>query len=517
LKNWGELTAYDVTASVHETVSDGYITLSDTVKVLGNILPYDSVYSSDNGFNVIIAPYCPDSHIVDLTVTITDKYGTEWTSALIFSVRAPVLGLVDYYFPDSVVYTIPGDTVDLYAVLCNTGSYPAVNATGRIFSTDTFYRAVDSLASFGTLMPRDTITNHASPFLISTDPTVPACHPLELHLEVTAGVYVDTFPMTVYAGRKDVLVWDPDPNHTSGPIIKDVLDSLDFSAEYTVQFPEGLASLYRSIFICCGVYPNNFVILDTTRAALEIECYLEIQNGKVYLEGGDVWVGDPQSFHGYNFCSLFNIEPVSNTIGLFPAVIGQAGTITQNMEFTYQGELTMLDYIDSMVGSSLIFRNTHNNNGCAVAANNRTVGSVFELGCLVDTVSPSTKYALVDSIMDYFGIPPTGIRVQNASSIFLPLTISVSPNPCNQQTVIRYKLGNQQTDGCAIKIYDATGRLIKHWDSKTLKGSEPITWHGTDLHERKVPAGVYFVRLTDGMTGLESSPNTITRKIILLK
>lgn len=516
LKNWGELTAHTVTATLHETQPDEYITLTDTIKSFGDIGPFDSVYSTDNGFNITIAHDCPDSHIVNLIVTTSDQYGTEWISSLIFSIHAPVLDIVDYYLPDSVRYAVPGDTVELYAEICNIGTYPAENVIGRIFCTDSFYIPVDSLAGFGTLIPHDTCGNHANPFLITTDPAAPVCYPLDMNLEVTAGVYVDTFSLMIYIGQKDALVWDPDPNHTSGPIIKNILDSLDFSAAYTTAFPEDYASLYKSIFICCGVYPNKYVIRDTSRAALELLCYLEVQNGKVYLEGGDVWVGDPQALHGYDFCPLFDIEPVSNTIGLFPAVIGQAGTFTQNMGFSYQGELTMLDYIDSTAGSSLIFRNTHNNYGCCVAANNRTVGSGFELGCLVDTISPSSKYALVDSIMDYFGILPTGIHAQRVGTISLPLTLSVNPNPFNREMIIKHTFMNQSGENAAIKIYDTAGRLIMAWDSKTIIGSDHIIWHGTDLHGRNVPAGVYFVRLTHD-TPLEPYQDTITQKIILLR
>ncbi len=514
LKNWGDVTAYNVAAALQETEPDDFILLNDTVKVFGTIGPFDSVYSSDNGFNVMIASDCPDSHMVDLRVCASDGYGTEWTSPLIFIVHAPVLGLVDYYFSDSLMYTVPGDTTELYVELRNTGSYQAANTMGRLFSTDTLYQAVDSISGFGTLMPGDTVSNSTNPFLMATDPSAPTGYPLELLLEVTAGVYIDTVPLSVYIGQKDALVWDPDPNHTSGPVIKDALDSLDFSVDYAVQFPEGFTSLYRSIFICCGVYPNNFVIRDTSRAASDLVCYLEAQNGKVYLEGGDVWVGDPQAFHGYNFCPLFDIEPVSNTIGLFPGTFGQSGTFTQNMEFVYQGELTMLDYIDSTTSSSLIFRNVHNNNGCAVAANNRTVGTVFELGCLVDTTGPSTKYALLDSIMDYFGIAPTGIYMDNVLNLALPMTLSVNPNPCRKHAAIRYSPGNQPGEELTITVYDAAGRLIMQWDKASLD-SDRIVWQGTDRQGRTVPDGVYFVCLYAPAS--ETNMPAITRKIILLK
>jgi len=509
LKNWGEITAYNVTARLQETVPDEYILLDDTVKVLGDIPAFDSVFSSDNGFNVTIAPDCPDSHIVNLTVTVSDIYGDEWTSALVFAVHAPVLNFLDYYFQDGIRHTAPGDTVELYTELYNTGSYPAEDIIGRIFCSDSFYILVDSVASFSTLMSGDTGSNQTDPLLFATNPLTPVLYPLELYLEVISGVYVDTFAFTAYIGQRDVYVWDPDLNHTSGPVIMSILDSLDFSASYSVDFPD-YAYLYRSIFICCGVWSNNYIIRDTSRAALELVDYLQIQNGKVYLEGGDVWVGDPQQYHGYNFCPLFGIEPLNNSTGPFPAVIGQANTFTQDMEFAYQGEMIWLDYIDSIAGSSLIFSNTYNDHGCGVAANNRTVGLSFELGCLVDTIPPSTRQALIDSIMAYFGITPTGIAEHRTPELLLSPCMHIAPVPSRH--TVRFSIsGIPSSAPSCIYIYDISGRLVR---DITIPASTPqpvtVLWNGTDNCGRSVAQGVYLAIL--------STPKQfLKKKIILLK
>jgi hypothetical protein len=510
LKNWGEVTAYNVSAVLRETVPDEYIALNDTIKYVGDIGSLDSVYSSDNGFNILISPECPDSHIVNLTVKVSDIYGYEWTSTLLFPVHAPVLNILDYYYQDGIRHTDPGDTVELYAELYNTGSYPAENIIGRVFSTDSFYIPVDSFGSFSTIMPLDTGNNQIDPFIMATDPSTPVFYPLEVCLEITAGVYIDTFVFTLCIGQQDIFVWDPDLNHTSGPFILSILDSLDFSAEYSVNFPVDSSYLYRSIFICCGVYPNNYIIRDTSRTALEIVDYLQIQNGKVYLEGGDVWVGDPQQFHGYDFCPLFDIEPLNNSTGPFPAIIGQAGTFTQGMEFLYQGEVTWLDYIDSIAGSSLIFRNTYNDHGCGVAANNRTVGLSFELGCLIDTMPPSTKYILLDSIMDYFGIVPTGIAEYQTSEPIISPYMHIAPIPSRH--TVRFSLyGVCTSTPSSIYIYDICGRLVKEF-RVPASTSQPVTvlWDGKDNCGRSVAQGVY-------MTILCTRDHTVKEKIILLK
>ncbi|MCK4941807.1 T9SS type A sorting domain-containing protein, partial [candidate division WOR-3 bacterium] len=301
-----------------------------------------------------------------------------------------------------------------------------------------------------------------------------------------------------------------DQDQSSGPVIRNLLDSLEFNGDYSTTLPYGFLTLYKSIFVCAGIYPNNYIIKDTSRAGHEIDFYLQSQNGKAYVEGGDVWY-DPLSNHGYNFGPLFGIHCQYNSIGLFPGVTGISGTFTQNMAFEYGGATTMIDYIDSTGGSELIFRNAHNNYGCGVAAGNRTVGLSFELGGLVDTLAPSTRLALIDSIMDYFGVPPTSIKEFQAVDFTPVISLSCHPNPFRQMTDIRYlisAIGDQQPE---LRIYDVAGRLVRDFSEQLSVIGHPssVKWDGYDDLGRKLAQGVYFVHLQ--AAGLEK----VTKAILL--
>jgi hypothetical protein len=509
IRNVGDAIACDVVGTIRSVIPDSFCEIIDSLSDFGDIACYDSAFSVD-AFDIAIMENCPDSHDVMLEFTMSDSSGQQWSDTIFLMCHAPHIELHDFYFPGFVKYTAAGDTNQLYLELVNNGSYYAENVSATLLCSDSFYTAVDSVAVFGNINSGEVCSNGTNPFVIASHQQTPPGYPMECMLAITAGVYADTLMFTFYVGAKDFMIWDPDPNHTSGPAIHQTLDALGFSGDYATDFPAGLASLYRSIFICCGVYPDKFIILDTSDAAVALEEFIIQQNGRVYLEGGDVWVADPQSHYGYNFCPLFDIEPVSNTIGLFPAVIGQAGTFTQNMEFTYQGEITMLDYIDSTSGSSVIFRNAHNNNGCCVAANNRTVGSVFELGCLVDTAAPSTKSALLDSIMDYFGITPTGIAEYKTSELITSPYMAIAPNP-SRSRVKFYVHGLVSSTPSSLCIYDIGGRLVK---DITIPASiiQPVTvlWDGRDNCGRSVAQGVYI-------TLLSNADQTLKEKIILLK
>lgn len=55
----------------------------------------------------------------------------------------------------------------------------------------------------------------------------------------------------------------------------------------------------------------------------------------------------------------------------------------------------------------------------------------------------------------------------------------------------------------ALKIYDASGRVVKSFDPKAciLNRESAVIWDGSDDAGRVVPAGIYFCRLQYGEKG----------------
>jgi N-acetylneuraminic acid mutarotase len=117
-----------------------------------------------------------------------------------------------------------------------------------------------------------------------------------------------------------------------------------------------------------------------------------------------------------------------------------------------------------------------------------------------------------------------GIEDNDQQFINDALELCVYPNPFSKKTEIRFSMldaGYQITDvRLQIKIYDATGRLVKDF-TQLLNYQLPnnqVVWCGDDDSGRKLPAGVYFVRFVPdpvGETGGEDFRQT--EKVILLK
>ncbi|MEO0096015.1 MAG: T9SS type A sorting domain-containing protein [candidate division WOR-3 bacterium] len=87
--------------------------------------------------------------------------------------------------------------------------------------------------------------------------------------------------------------------------------------------------------------------------------------------------------------------------------------------------------------------------------------------------------------------------------------LEICPNPFSKLTKISFGKRHCK-NGVKLKIYDATGRLVRQWDDKTIGQTDHIIWDGFDEQKRKVSTGVYFV-------SLENKDRKINQKVILIK
>ncbi len=100
------------------------------------------------------------------------------------------------------------------------------------------------------------------------------------------------------------------------------------------------------------------------------------------------------------------------------------------------------------------------------------------------------------------------------NDMLLPITLQVSPNPFTKHAEIRWQITDDRSritdNSTKMKIYNATGQLVRQWDDQTIRLSDRISWQGDDDSGQRLPAGIYFVRL-------ENDDNILTEKVLLLK
>ena len=100
-------------------------------------------------------------------------------------------------------------------------------------------------------------------------------------------------------------------------------------------------------------------------------------------------------------------------------------------------------------------------------------------------------------------------EANNQQLIISNLELELTPNPTAHVTLIKYCV-KYDAASLGLKIYDISGKLVKDFNSLTVKQNSCITWVGDDNRGQALPNGIYFCRLIE-------DGNSIMKKLILLK
>jgi hypothetical protein len=511
VKNWGNATANAVSAILYP--SDTSVNITVDSLYIGNLSPGDSLLAGDFVFDVVES--LPDGYILSFGLKIFSSSGDTWNFNPSFTISSPLLSFENFTIVDSSGNGViePGETASLFVEIINRGHSIANQVEAILRTEDIHLFIIDSTSFYGSIPP-DSVSV-GDEFIVGALEVTPIHHevPLTLIINAEGFQFVDTFTIVIGLGG-DFLVYDPDPNHSSGPIIKGILDTLGFNGDYTTTLDDyiGILPYYDALFITLGIYPSNYVIPAGSQEAIAIEEYLTQHGGKVYMEGGDVWYWDP-SHGGHNFNNLFGINPVSDGSGDLSTIDGISGTLSEGMSFTYSGENNFIDHIIPTGGAILIFQNLYPSYGCGVAydaGNYKTVGVSFELAGLVDSDPPSTREDLVLAITAFFEfIPNVGEKTALA---YAPRTYALYPpfpNPSYGKTTIRFSLPRDTE--LILKLYDVSGRALRTLIRGRIKaGVYLLSFDGRDDKGRILPNGVYLLRIDAGSYSR-------TRKLVILR
>lgn len=512
VKNYGDSTAYGVVGTLRS--DDNYTALTDSVKAFGTVLPMDSAFTGTDGYEFDVAQNVRDQHLLDFELACRDINDSLWISFFNKTVYAPNLVFLSAEISGGNGNSNfePGETVTVVTTVRNEGSVP-IDSVNAILRCSSSYIAIeDSTGVYAPMLPDSTASNNTDVFLVHSSAATPTGTTVGFEIVVTQGYYCDTLEFSLCIGALHYYIWNPDPTPTPGQNIHGILEDLGYSGEYGSTLATD-PDLYQSVWVCLGVYPNNYVITSNSPAAMSLTDYAQ-SGGRVYLEGADVWYYDPLG-SGHNFCPLFGINATADGAGDMGPVTGMSNTFTAGMSFDYGGENSFMDHISpTSTGAFLIMRDSDNSYDCGVAydqGNYRTVASSFELGLLNDASPPSTRSALLDSIMHFFGIT-TGIEENTIDNCLSVPLLNVFPNPFRTVLQIECNTGIPEIEGqqpdARVRIYDVTGRLVR--TIKIPAGEKETFWNGYDNQDRKAPGGVYFVQIdTEGIT------NSI--KVVLLK
>ncbi len=498
-KNVGSDPAY----GVYGILTSSHVNIIKDSSWYGDILPGDSVLGFQN-YRFQVPQNVENNQNLSFSLTFYDSNNNTWISNFFLKVYKPLISKIgEYITNDGNGNGIlePDEQGNLIVIIKNIGGDSSSQVVAKLKSLSPYLIVVDSLSNYGAIKPGDTLNNLYDPFIIYADPATPMGYQAQL-LFITQTEYdVDTFNIGITVGKKHYFVWDPDSNHSSGPVIHSLLQQLGYKGDYSTSLSNFSKDLYIALFVCVGIYPNNYIIPLNSQEALTIVDFAQNSGGRVYLEGGDVWYWDPLYEDGHDFGPLFGILPLDDGSSDLAPIQGQQGTFTRGMYFSsYSGENAWIDHIEAQgAGAFNIFYDTDNGYYCGVARDAgtyKTVGMSFELAGLDDGNAPSTRLALLDSIMHFFGIYTVSVKEKNIPLIIPKLTklIGVIPNPVlDNSAQIVFDLSKKEKVN--LFIYDIAGRNIQ----KLIKGeilnpgTYKIIWD-----TQKIPQGIYFIKLETG-------------------
>ncbi|MCK4250716.1 PQQ-binding-like beta-propeller repeat protein [candidate division WOR-3 bacterium] len=276
---------------------------------------------------------------------------------------------------------------------------------------------------------------------------------------------------------------------------------------------------------CCGAMSADGKIL--CRGDYYGHLYTYSWNGSTYLQkwsyyipptaGYYNWVGSVDVSDDGKTIVIGSLETISTgdagRVAMFDSSSGtplweytDCGDYVPSVAITPDGEVAVAGSwgdIPNLCDDILVFERDSGN----PIFSHSSPGSIFSVD-----VSNNGEYAVAGAKAVHATQPGNGGYVyaietgytglQENQNIPKELVFVVYPNPFIDKTDFRFQFADDrlQKKSFSLKIYDISGRLIKQISLPAAYSLLPtvISWNGTDDSGRKVPPGVYFIRLMRG-------------------
>jgi len=401
LSNVGVTTASNVVATISS--ADEFVTITDPSENFGNIAA-NQVVTVDNAFGFSVSNNIPDNHTILFNLEAVGEQ--TWSSSFTVTAHAGILEFGGYEIIDNNGNNNgkldPGETAQIKLSVNNTGSSGAANVTGTLTSASMYIEVVTASQNYGSVSAGGSAFNL---FTVTAAANTPVGHAANFTANFTADLGLTasgTFMAVV--GQIPVLIVDKDGNTNSASKMKLALEEIGVPYDYGTSFPADL-NLYSSIFLCLGIYSDNYVL--SAAEGTQLAAYLN-GGGNLYMEGGDTWYYDTETaVH-----PMFHINATGDGSSDLGTVAGVAGTITEGLSFSYSGDNNWIDRLEAGTGAQKVLNNASPAYGTAVAFDGgayKTIGASHEFGGLTDGAT-STKAELMSRYLEFFGMNPNAMQ-----------------------------------------------------------------------------------------------------------
>lgn len=449
----------------------------------------------------------------------------------------------------------PGEQAGIVCLVKNNGTQPATNVQGTLRTTSGWITITDSLYGYGTINAGDSIDNSPDPFDVDVHAATPPGTVADFQLELAAAetTWVRSFSLVIGVAP-GTIIW--------GPKALPGIPGSDQAFVYGVAYDQVGDQIFVENYYSRTIYiysSDSFVTAQGTISAPDTQC-----TGISYSDYDDnLWVT------GKNLRQVWKLNKSGTVLRQFanPAndyPIGLAQNYDNNNELWCSDRRTTLGatqyiYVSDTLGSATQYNNPiqgYYNSRCMAFD---TLGHSFVQthtwfnsgGTTLDSVGveeyqgipPSTtgnRFLLnpgwnirgievdprdgnfwitiaqisgtfVNQVVKVKGFHDIIIGVEEGESkvIGKSLSLAVYPNPVTSH--LRLDFQTPHAARVNLRVYDAVGRLVDNLLDRVVDtGSHNLKWNLTDVNNRHIAGGIYFLVL-------ETVDGRIAQKIIVTR
>ena len=424
----------------------------------------------------------------------------------------------------------PGETADLVVELKNVGRVGVSGLTGTLRTDDTMLAILDSTGTFGELLPDSTRRNSADRFRVSADAATPREHPARMVLHLAGTDYADSLFFTIIVGELRAV--DPIPDNAaparywayddgdSGYVQAPEFDWFDITGvgtrlgitgdDQTVQLDLppafGPFYFYGRRFTRLSVCGNGWVAAGQTTRTLyrNEELPSTSQPSMLALLWDDLYPptsGGIWSYHdeaNHRLIIQYDSMPYWSNQSIYDwhQLVIYDTTLAApdgNSVFTYQ-YLTANNYGSTTVGI---------NDSTTATGIQVLHDGAYHRGALPIVPGRAIKFTTVEPLVGVTepqGPPGLGPAARPG--------LRVERNPFTGAAAVSYSLA--ASGPVRLEVYDNSGRRVRSLVCAELgPGEYRLSWPGTDDKDRRLAAGIYWLRL-------ESAAGTQSGKLVKL-
>jgi len=277
-------------------------------------------------------------------------------------------------------------------------------------------------------------------------------------------------------------LWRSDGTETGTTFVADINPGPHGSQIAEPQSANG--TLFFRSFTFPNIWKSDGTMGGTGLVTSRSGAYLTPANGRVFFSGsnlengGELWVTDGT----------------------------EAGTVP--VADINPGSAHALPYAFSAIGVTLYFQANDGEHGVELwssrgsAADTRLVADVNPGPGDSDPIymTRSGSRILFNAMGELYALDSNTTDVFDSNRL-APATrlVSVSPNPFNPTTTIRYELASPATAWLAV--FDGTGRRVRTLlHAERPAGVQQLVWDGRDDRGTPAPSGIYFLTISAGQT-----------------